>query len=45
MKEIVDDLPEEQRTCILLYYFQDMKIREIAETMEVSENTVKSRLG
>lgn len=45
VKEIVDDLPEEQRTCILLYYFQDMKIREIAETMEVSENTVKSRLG
>lgn len=43
--EMVDTLPEDQRACVLLYYFQEMKVVEIARLLEVSENTVKSRLG
>lgn len=45
IREIVDGLPEDQRACILLYYFQEKKIAEIARDLEVSENTVKSRLS
>lgn len=37
-------LSETQRNVILLYYFHDLKIREIAETMKISENTVKWHL-
>ena len=44
VREIVDGLPDEQRVCILLHFFQGMKLAEIAQTLEVPENTVKSRL-
>ena len=42
---IVDELPEPQRICILLYYYNEMSVKEIAETIEAPENTVKSRLN
>lgn len=45
VREIVDGLPDDQRTCILLYYFQEMKVGEIAQALEVPENTIKSRLS
>lgn len=32
------------RTVIVLYYFQDMKIDEIASVLQTSEGTVKTRL-
>ena len=44
LKEIVDSLPQEQRSCVLLHYFQDLKLSEIARILGVPENTVKSRL-
>jgi len=43
--EMVDTLPEDQRACVLLYYFQEMKVGEIARLLDVSGNTVSSRLG
>lgn len=43
--EIVDALPEQQRTCVLLYYYDEMSVKEIAGFASVSENTVKSRLN
>jgi RNA polymerase sigma factor, sigma-70 family len=40
----INKLSEKLKTCIILYYFNEMTIREIAETLECSEGTVKSRL-
>lgn len=45
IEEIVDSLPEAQRICILMYYYDEMSVKEIAETLGVPENTVKSRLN
>jgi RNA polymerase sigma factor (sigma-70 family) len=38
------DLPDYQRDTIVFSYFEGMKIREIAELMQCTESTVKSRL-
>ena len=43
--EIVDSLSEEQRSAIMMYYFDELSIKEIAEIQGVSEGTVKSRLN
>ena len=43
--ELIDRLPDEQRVCVILYYYNEMKTREIAEALGVSEGTVKSRLN
>ena len=43
--EIVDNLSPEQRLSIMLFYFEDKSVKEIAEICECSENTVKSRLN
>lgn len=45
VKEILDTLSDEQRICILMFYMEEKSIREIAELIGVSENTVKSRLN
>ena len=42
--DILDTLKEEQRLPIIMYYYEDRSVREIAETLGTSENTVKSRL-
>ena len=44
VRDAVQALPLAQRECVMLYYFQQMSVREIADTLEVNENTVKSRL-
>ena len=43
--KIVDSLPDMQRISVALYYYSQRPIREIAEIMDVKENTVKSRLN
>jgi len=42
--EAVADLPPNQRSCIHLFYFEDLSIAEIAETLEQPAATVKSHL-
>lgn len=39
------ELPMEQRSAILLRYFDEISVKEIAEIQGVSEGTVKSRLN
>ncbi len=43
--DLIDALPEAQRTAVYLYYYSEMSVREIAALTGVSENTVKSRLN
>jgi RNA polymerase sigma-70 factor (ECF subfamily) len=42
--QAVDGLSEEHRTAVFLRYQQGLSYREIAETLSISEGTVKSRL-
>ena len=42
---LVDALPPEQRMTVLFYYYDEMTVKQIAETMDTSEDTVKSRLN
>ena len=41
---IIDTLPTSQKTCVVLKFYENMKISEIAEFLELSEGTVKSHL-
>lgn len=42
---IIDELTEQQRSAVLLYYFDELSVGQIAEIQGVSEGTVKSRLN
>lgn len=44
IREIMDSLPEDQRAVIGMYYYQEMPVKDIAETLGTSESAVKSRL-
>lgn len=44
MREILDGLNPEQRVVVEMYYYDQLSVREIAENLGTSENTVKSRL-
>lgn len=43
--QMLDNLPPDQKMVLLMYYVQEMSIKEIAEALDVSENTVKSRMS
>lgn len=45
VRRVVESLPEEQRMCVILRYYDEMSLQEIADTLEVSLGTVKSRLS
>ncbi|HYF95505.1 MAG TPA: sigma-70 family RNA polymerase sigma factor [Symbiobacteriaceae bacterium] len=42
--QALQELPEEQRTTVVLRFFQDLTIPQIASVMAVPDGTVKSRL-
>lgn len=42
--ELLKQLPEEQKVIIIMKEFEGLKFREISETLNISENTAKSRL-
>lgn len=42
--EAIDKLEENQKTIVVLRYFEDMKIHDIAKTIDCNISTVKSRL-
>ncbi len=31
VNEVIDELPEDKRLCVLLYYFEEMSVPEIAQ--------------
>ena len=44
IQEIVSGLSDEQQLAIGMFYFEDLSVKDIAEKLDCSENTVKSRL-
>lgn len=44
LREIIEELPEDQRAVIGMFYYEEMPVKEIAAAMDVSESAVKSRL-
>lgn len=44
-EELMRTLDEKYRTVLLLYYGEGFKVSEIAQMLEMEENTVKSRLS
>lgn len=44
LERCLDALPEKFRTVIVLRYFEDLKIEEIAEILKENQNTIKTRL-
>lgn len=42
--ELIKELPEDSRMIFLLYYGEGFKTNEIAQILDMNENTVKSRL-
>lgn len=45
IKEILGSLSEDQRLVVAMFYYEQMSVKEIAQILGVSENTVKSRLS
>lgn len=45
LQRLLNELPEEYRSPLILYYFEDFSYREIAGHMEVPIGTVMSRLS
>ena len=44
LQKALDALTEKDRSVVILKYFEDMKLTEIAEILEENVSTVKSRL-
>ena len=44
VREAVNALPVLLRESVMMHYFNQMSVREIAQTLDINENTVKSRL-
>ena len=45
IQELIDELPEKQKTPLLLYYMSGMSYQEISDMLEVPMGTVMSRLS
>ena len=43
--EVIDRLSPEQKLAVQCFYFEEMSVKEIAQAMECSEGTIKSRLN
>lgn len=45
IKKMVDDLPDAQRTAVILYYYNELPLSEVSKFMETADGTTKSRLN
>ena len=43
--ECIDNLSEEQKICVIMYYYDEMSVKDIASSLNLSDGTVKSRLS
>lgn len=44
IRSLVNELPEAQRAAVMLFYYDNLSVKEVAELTDTDENTVKSRL-
>jgi len=44
LMSLVSDLPDDFKSVIILFYFNDLSYKEISEILDIPEGTVKSRL-
>ena len=44
LQKALDESPEKYKTIVILRYFEDMKISEIAQVLDENTNTIKTRL-
>lgn len=44
VRQIIEDLPEELRTCIVLYYYVGLSQKEIGEVLNISARAVEGRI-
>ena len=44
LRDAIDSLPPQQKEIVLLFYLEDVPIRQIAQILEMNENTVKVTL-
>ena len=44
MQKVLQRLPQKQRDCIILYYYQELTYRQIAEVLHIPESTAKTRV-
>ncbi len=44
VREIIDDLSEDQRAVIGMYYYEELSVKEIAAAIGATESAIKSRL-
>lgn len=45
LRDVVENLDEKFSSVIVLYYYEDMSIKDISKILKLSEGTVKSRLS
>lgn len=45
MREAVDRLEESKRIVVVLHYFEDLSLRQVADALNISESAVKMRLN
>ena len=43
--KLVSRLPEEQRESVVLFYYQERSVEDVARMLDLPEGTVKSRLS
>ncbi|WP_028511290.1 sigma-70 family RNA polymerase sigma factor [Ruminococcus sp. NK3A76] len=44
LKAVIDGLPADQRSAVILYYFEDMSVAEVAGSLGTNENNAKQKL-
>lgn len=44
LQQALDNLPDKYRTIVILRYFEDLKLQEIAEVLDENVNTIKTNL-
>lgn len=43
--DCIERLPDEQRACVVMFYYDELSVKEIADALKIPEGTVKSRLS
>ena len=44
LRDIIDGLSPEARSAVIMYYYEEMSVEEVAKAMDITENAAKQRL-